>query len=276
MVRGVEAATAQPDLRERIAELDWYHTLEVAPGVETPGYYDHRPILDRMPIPPSLEGKRCLDIGTFDGFWAFEMERRGASEVVGIDILDPRQWDWPAGSTDAALAAIGKRKAQGQGFEIVRESLGSQVKRLELSVHDLDPADVGEFDFVYFGSLLLHLRDPIGALTSAHSVCAGEIVVCDAIDAFKSRVFRSEPVANLDGLGRPWWWLPNVAGLQRMVVAAGFEPLGEPVKLYLPPGPGHPPRQIRPRLLLSRIGRMELLRPWRGDPHAAIRARPAR
>jgi tRNA (mo5U34)-methyltransferase len=272
----VEArTTARPGLRERIAELDWYHTIELAPGVETPGYYDHRPILDRMPLPASLEGKRCLDVGTFDGFWAFEMERRGAAEVVAIDVLDPSRWDWPAGSTDATVAAIGKRMAQGQGFEIAREALGSGVQRLELSVHELDPSEIDRFDFVYLGSLLLHLRDPIGALMSARSVCAGEIVVCDAIDPFKSRVFRSEPVANLDGLGRPWWWMPNLAGLRRMLVAAGFEPQGEPMKLYLPPGRGHPPRTLRPRLLLSRLGRMEMLRAWRGDPHAAIRARPA-
>ena len=36
-------------------------------------------------LPESLAGVRALDIGTFDGFWAFEMERRGA-EVVAIDI----------------------------------------------------------------------------------------------------------------------------------------------------------------------------------------------
>src|SRR4029079_484608 len=47
------------DLGE-VAEREWYHTLELAPGVETPGYFDHRPILHKLPIPASLAGQRCL------------------------------------------------------------------------------------------------------------------------------------------------------------------------------------------------------------------------
>src|SRR5262249_20625446 len=69
------------DLKRRIAgNHDWYHTLELAPGVLTPGWVDVRPVVPRVPIPASLAGLRVLDVGTWDGFWAFEMERRGASE----------------------------------------------------------------------------------------------------------------------------------------------------------------------------------------------------
>ncbi|PWU24508.1 MAG: TIGR04290 family methyltransferase, partial [Candidatus Rokuibacteriota bacterium] len=31
-----------------------------------------------MPWPAALSGQRWLDVGTMGGFWAFEMERRGA------------------------------------------------------------------------------------------------------------------------------------------------------------------------------------------------------
>ena len=67
----------------------WYHTIELAPGVETPGWFDLRPIVDQLPW-PDVRGKRCLDVGTYDGFLAFEMERRGASVVVATDIAEPR------------------------------------------------------------------------------------------------------------------------------------------------------------------------------------------
>ena len=87
---------AQSDLAAEIAAHQWYHTLELAPGVETPGWHDTRPIVSEIPFPASLEGKRCLDVGTFDGFWAFEMERRGAASVTAIDIEDPEDLDWPA------------------------------------------------------------------------------------------------------------------------------------------------------------------------------------
>lgn len=41
--------------------------------------------------------------------------------------------------------------------------MGSAVCFRDLSVHDLDPAGVGHFDFVYLGSLLLHLRELLNA-----------------------------------------------------------------------------------------------------------------
>src|SRR5213079_414603 len=115
--------------------------MELRPGVETPGWHDTRPVVGQIPFPASLTGKRCLDVGTFDGFWAFEMERRGASEVVAIDILDPAAWDWPARSTPETMAAIGRRKGQGQGFDIAHSQLGSSVRRLERSVYDLNEAE---------------------------------------------------------------------------------------------------------------------------------------
>ena len=80
--------------------------------------------------------------------------------------------------------------------------------------------------------------------------------------------------ATLDGLGRPWWWKPNLSGLVRMVEAAGFRSIGRPRRLYMPPGAGQPLPPIRPRLLASRHGREAILLARKGDPHAAIRAVP--
>src|SRR5205807_8137397 len=102
-----------------------------------------------------------LDVATFDGFWAFEMERRGAAETVAIDLLDIRQADWPVNSAPDVMESIGERKEAGEGFEIARDALGSGVQRIEMNVYDLDPDVVGEFDFVYVGSLLIHLRHPV-------------------------------------------------------------------------------------------------------------------
>jgi hypothetical protein len=73
------------DLAARVAARDWYHTLELAPGVVTPGWFDLRYRPGRIDFPADLHGLRCLDVGTFDGFWAFTMERRGAAEVVALD-----------------------------------------------------------------------------------------------------------------------------------------------------------------------------------------------
>src|SRR5262245_62521924 len=57
---------------------NWYHTIELGNGLVSRGFYDHRPVVNCYGLPDSLCGKTALDIGTADGFWAFEMERRGA------------------------------------------------------------------------------------------------------------------------------------------------------------------------------------------------------
>jgi tRNA (mo5U34)-methyltransferase len=201
------------------------------------------------------------------------MERRGG-EVTAVDVLDPHSWDWPVGSDDAAVAAIGERMAVGRGFEIAHDALGSSVKRLDMSVYDLDPAQLGTFDVVYVGSLLVHLRDPLRALERIRSVCDGILVLVDGIDLPLTLRAPRSPLARLDGRGRPWWWYPNVAGLVREVEAAGFELNRPPQRLFLSPGEGWKPSRFALRALRNSEGRYWLTAAWLGDPHLAIVARP--
>ena len=80
-----------------IATQRWWHTIDVGPGLATPGSWDLRPMAERIPWPASLAGARCLDVGTMDGFWAFEMERRGAGEVVATAARRRVSWCLPCG-----------------------------------------------------------------------------------------------------------------------------------------------------------------------------------
>jgi tRNA (mo5U34)-methyltransferase len=259
----------------RVAEVpDWYHTVEVAPGVVTPGWFDLRRLPAQLPIPADLSGKRCLDVGTFDGFWAFELERRGAAEVVAVDLLDPRRWDWPVGSDTAVVEAIGRRKAAGVGFALLAEAAGSRVERHELSVYDLTPESVGEFDFIYVGSLLLHLRDPVRAVERVASVCRDKALFVDAVDLPLTRLFPHRPLATLDAVGRPWWWTPNVAGLTQMVNAGGLRVVPPPRVVYMPGGAGFPRARVPLRRLRRLAGWQALVTQRRSEPHAAILAEP--
>jgi tRNA (mo5U34)-methyltransferase len=213
-------------------------------------------------------------VGTFDGFWAFEMERRGASEVVAIDILDGRRWDWPAASDPRVVAEMTEHKNFGRGFEVAKRALGSSVRRLEKSVYEVDESDLGRFDLIYVGSLLVHLRDPVRALERLRAVCDGTLIVVDGIHLPLSLMLPRTPVAKLDGRGRPWWWYFNQAALGRVIESAGFELLQAPRRVYLPPGKARPLPRLGPRLLLSSHGREELVLARRGDPHAVVVARP--
>jgi len=271
------------DLAARAAALDWYHVLELPGGVVTRGWFDARPVVGKVPLPDSLAGKRCLDVGTWDGFWAFELERRGAGEVVAVDVLDPAAWDWPAGGAGPGqedqkrhLAAV---RGANEGFALAAEALGSRVQRRELSVYDLSPETTGTFDFCFLGTLLMHLRDPVRALEALRSVCRGEAVIADGVDAIPSLLRPRTPVARLEGISEPWWWQPNRAGLARMVEAAGWE-IEERTGVYLlPTGPAHPKPPLTParvaRAALSARGRERLIVRLLGVPHAAVRAKSA-
>ena len=204
-------------LRAEVERYPWYHTLELGGGVVTKGMFDHRPVLDRYPIPSDLSGLRCLDVATMDGFWAFEMERRGAASVTAIDLEDPEDLDWPAslrGSHDKSMD-----ETKGQRFELARRAVGSQVERVLMSAYDLSPA-LGTFDFVFCGDLLLHVKDPVTAVERIRSVCTGSAVIVNVIKRFR---FRDRlPLAELDGIDTFTWWVTNLAGLVRIVEAAGF------------------------------------------------------
>src|SRR5437773_9162299 len=82
------------DVLERAGAQSWYHTLEL-PGLTTSGLFDLRPYVRHYGLPDDLTGKRVLEVGTWDGFWAFELERRGAAEVIAIDLDDESELDWP-------------------------------------------------------------------------------------------------------------------------------------------------------------------------------------
>ena len=75
-------ASTLDTLEREVREVAWYHTMRLPQGIVTPGNFNTLEELERVPLPSSLDGRRCLDVGTADGFWAFEMERRGAAEVV--------------------------------------------------------------------------------------------------------------------------------------------------------------------------------------------------
>jgi tRNA (mo5U34)-methyltransferase len=204
-------------LADDVARYGWYHTIDLGRGVLTDGMFDHRPVLDRYLVPPDLSGLRCLDVGTMDGFWAFEMERRGAAEVVAIDLEDPDRLDWPASLRDGTVKTLDVEK--GLRFDLVKRALGSTVQRLLRSVYDLD-TDLGCFDFVFCGDLLVHLKDPITAVENIRRVCRGSATICNPI--IRPRLWRSRPVAELDGIDHFQWWALSEPALERMLRAAGF------------------------------------------------------
>lgn len=116
----------------------------------TPGEDSNRlklPILDRLGLPRDASGLRVLDVGCSDGYFSFEMERRGA-EVVAVDFV-------PEDAT---------------GFALARRVLGSRVEYRVDNVYRLSPDRHGTFDVVLFLGVLYHLRKPLAGLDAIRSV----------------------------------------------------------------------------------------------------------
>jgi tRNA (mo5U34)-methyltransferase len=208
---------------EEVAKFQWYHTIELPDGVVTPGLFDTRASARKVPLPASLAGKRCLDVGTADGFWAFEMERRGASEVVATDLIDPSLRDTTRGAKTLAPLPEGEVSRQTRTFALARDALGSKVEWRNLSIYDLSPAEVGTFDFVFVGSLLVHLQDPVRALKAVRSVTNGALLNYEAVSLWLTAFHPRIAAARLYGLTAAAWWIPNKACLRRWIEAAGFD-----------------------------------------------------
>jgi SAM-dependent methyltransferase len=263
------------DLREEIASTLWYHTIELAPGVVTPGWFDLRPIVQQMPW-PDVKGKRCLDVGTYDGFLSFEMERRGAAEVIAIDIDDHSKWDWPpdvratGGENLAKLAGPEK----GRGFRIAKKALGSNVELRAISVYDLTPELMGMFDVVVCGSLMIHLRDPLRALEAIRTVCSGQFMSAEEIDLWMTVRHRGVPLFKLNGVGSLCqWYTPNSAGHKRLIMSAGFAIERATRPYVIPFGVSHPPRGKTPYFIFQE-GLQRAVGRAVGIPTTAVLARP--
>jgi 2-polyprenyl-3-methyl-5-hydroxy-6-metoxy-1,4-benzoquinol methylase len=216
-----KVAFSEDEIRERIASVPyWFHRIEIAPGIVTPGEDDSPGKIHRLGIPKDLLGKRVLDIGAYDGFFSFECERRGA-EVVAIDTI-------PYGQS---------------GFKVAHELLGSKVRFRSASVYDLNPESFGQFDLVLCLGVIYHLRHPLLGLEHIHSICKGTLIletqICDEyfIDARgkiaslhavapsvnKTAIAQFYPGAELNG-DPSNWWSPNLAALEAMLGSTGFKP----------------------------------------------------
>lgn len=228
----------------------WYHTIDLAPRVATPGMIDLRDTAARV-LPERLDGRRCLDVGTFDGFWAFELERRGGT-VTALDLPGVDAATWPPLHRDRLLREARERELElGVGFRLAHEVLGSGVARVERDVLALEPEDVGgPFDLVFVGAVLLHLRDPVGALERLLRVLrpGGELLLLEQWSRSASWRSPRRPAARFQTLETPFnWWVPNLAALRAWVLTAGFEGVALGPRIVPPSRPEMPARFVRLR-----------------------------
>jgi tRNA (mo5U34)-methyltransferase len=192
-----------------------------------------------------------------DGFWAFELERRGAVEVVASDIVD-RGNDVPAARRNRTPPP---EHHLGATFHAAAEALGSKAEYRDRNVYDLDPAVDGEFDVVFMGYVLQMLRDPLRGLEAVRGVCRGSLILLDTVSLPLSLL--PAPLARLNARrGALEWFVFNRRGLAQALQMAGFEPEAQTSIIRDRPGPMVTRRAPREKLAhgLGILGRSLAIR----------------
>ena len=157
------------DVAKRLGDYLWYHVIEVAPGLRTPGmqaYVAGQEKVLRAMRRIDFKGKTVLDVGCRDGLYSLEAERLGARRVVGID-------------NDLSRGAV----------ELLLPWLGSRIEMRQMNLLDLTPAALGTFDIVLFAGVLYHLRYPFWGLRNLAGVLeeGGTLVLETAVFADANR-----------------------------------------------------------------------------------------
>jgi tRNA (mo5U34)-methyltransferase len=225
-------AELTPDqIRQRVLDLgQWFHNIDLK-GVKTaPDHFlgDYPAIKWRQfahAVPADLRGKTVLDVGCNAGFYSFEMKRRGAERVVGID-SDP---DYLAQARFAA-----------------------QVCKADIEFHQLSVYEVGalgeKFDVVLFLGVLYHLRHPLLALDLLHEHAVKDTLIFQSLlrgstdierleDDYpfsETRIFDQPGFPKLHFIEKDYsgdctnWWVPNLACAEAMLRSAGFQIIDHP------------------------------------------------
>ena len=130
------------ELRARIAQYKWYHCIELAPGIRTPGGESFNRSCDFIQTQTAdidFHGRSVLDVGARDGLHSVRAAQRGAESVVAID-------------NDRSAGAC----------ELVFPLLAPKVEYRHQNLFALQERD--HFDIVQFFGVLYHLRFPFQGL----------------------------------------------------------------------------------------------------------------
>jgi tRNA (mo5U34)-methyltransferase len=155
-------------LQARIDAVKWYHEFDFGDGLKAQSAVENLSGLREVwrSIERSLDaiafsGKTVLDVGTWDGFWSFYAERRGAASVLATD--DATQ-NWSAGA----------------GLMLAHELLASRVEvRQDLPIYDLAGLR-RTFDVILCLGVFYHLRDPLYGFAQLRHCChPGTVVVIE-------------------------------------------------------------------------------------------------
>jgi O-methyltransferase len=209
-----------------LTDFVWYHAFELPDGRVLPGAWDLRGHEDAYLGGVDVAGKRVLELGPATGYLTFSMERMGAEVVsfeagfdVPIDTMPVKGRDDPEGRQQVMQNTIDRNH---DAWWYLHRTLGSSAKFVQGNIYDL-PADLGTFDITLVGAILLHLREPWGALAQAARLTTEAMIVTeplqDDLAPPESNIMRFSPSAEHHVTN---WWSIYPGAVVSMLSRLGF------------------------------------------------------
>lgn len=211
--------TALGSPAEALKELGteaWHHSFVLSDGTRVSGGKTLETLqreFDAIFAPLDLHGRTVLDIGAWNGAFAFEAVRRGAARVLAVDL-----YTW----VDPRFRGL-------ERFLYVRKDSGCyNVDYRILDVRDINRAAVGSFDVVLFLDVLYHLREPLSIFDRLAEIAEECLVLqtyLDQVDDVSYPAMRYFPGDELAGDPSNWWG-PNQACVEALLGTSGFSDIG--------------------------------------------------
>jgi SAM-dependent methyltransferase len=199
------------------SECAFYQTIDI-PGIgECRGQWDHRKTVDAYLGHVNVRGKSVLDIGPANGFFAFEMEKRGA-EVTALDLGEEAEWDAvpnpqaPWTPEEFKVSARHFVRKVENAFWLAHNALGSNVRLLHGTVYDAPTVLKGKVDIALISNVLQHLRDPFLALQRVSQVVGNTMIITEAAWNVEEAFLNGMDMRFLPRLEiaacKSWWLVP--------------------------------------------------------------------
>ena len=189
------ALFAIPERVDSAQDCYFYHVMDIPGHGVVGGEWDLRDGVKDYLGGVDLSGERVLEIGPASGFLTFQMESAGA-EVVSVELAPDTEWDFvPLAGVDFApirAQRVDHMRRLRRGYWYAHGRFASSARVHYGSVYSL-PEGLGRFDTGLLGCVLLHLRDPLGALNACARRC-NQIIVTEVHDsALDGRPVRAAP-----------------------------------------------------------------------------------
>jgi SAM-dependent methyltransferase len=190
----------------------FYQTIELPNVGVMPGSWDHREAMDAFLGHLDFRQKSVLDVGPANGFFSFEMEKRGA-QVTAIDLGQDSAWDvvpHPYSDDDTLVANMRRNvRMVENAFWYCHKALNSKVQLVYGTVYDV-PKVIASVDIALMSNVLQHFRDPLLAIHRVSKVVRETLVITETLwyddPAFLgSTSIRLMPRAETPEVNHSWW-----------------------------------------------------------------------